>query len=169
MTMFNVVFTACAPLVVGWFDRDLDKGYGLRFPLLYKDGERRGLRRGRDRDLGQGVLALVTAGRCAIPKCGRLRACSSFDAIQKSSAPSGTHVMRMTPTATLPVPVGQRNLYFNLRAISGWLATAILHAVIILAAVMWGAHSTEVGRGAAWQGEGVTEGCPLMSAVAVGL
>ena len=40
MTMFNVVFTATAPLVVGWFDRDLDKGYGPRFPLLYREGAR---------------------------------------------------------------------------------------------------------------------------------
>lgn len=39
MTMFNVVFTASAPLVVGWFDRDLDKRYGTRFPLLYREGE----------------------------------------------------------------------------------------------------------------------------------
>jgi hypothetical protein len=39
MTMFNVVFTAAAPLVVGWFDRDLDKGYGIRFPMLYTEGE----------------------------------------------------------------------------------------------------------------------------------
>jgi hypothetical protein len=38
--MFNVIFTAMAPLVVGWFDRDLDKGYGVRFPLLYREGER---------------------------------------------------------------------------------------------------------------------------------
>jgi len=38
MTLFNVVFTATAPLVVGWFDRDLDKRYGERFPLLYRDG-----------------------------------------------------------------------------------------------------------------------------------
>lgn len=38
MTLFNVVFTATAPLVVGWFDRDLDKGYGTRYPLLYREG-----------------------------------------------------------------------------------------------------------------------------------
>ena len=74
--MFNVVFTATAPLVVGWFDRDLDKGYGTRFPLLYREG--------------------------------------------------------------------QKNLYFNLRSIVGWLATAVLHALIILATVMVGADPTEV-------------------------
>ncbi|KAF6253363.1 hypothetical protein COO60DRAFT_1547131 [Scenedesmus sp. NREL 46B-D3] len=28
MTLFNVVFTAAAPLVVGWFDRDLEKNWG---------------------------------------------------------------------------------------------------------------------------------------------
>jgi phospholipid-transporting ATPase len=42
MTLFNVVFTAAAPLVVGWFDRDLDKDLGLRFPFLYHEGEQRG-------------------------------------------------------------------------------------------------------------------------------
>lgn len=39
MTLFNVVFSAAAPLVVGWFDRDLDKEVGLRFPFLYREGE----------------------------------------------------------------------------------------------------------------------------------
>ncbi len=38
MTLFNVIFTAAAPLVVGWFDRDLDKNAGLRFPSLYQEG-----------------------------------------------------------------------------------------------------------------------------------
>lgn len=41
MTLFNVVFTALAPLVVGWFDRDLDKNMGLKYPFLYKEGEHR--------------------------------------------------------------------------------------------------------------------------------
>lgn len=41
MTLFNVIFTAAAPLVVGWFDRDLDKDYGLRFPFLYREGGHR--------------------------------------------------------------------------------------------------------------------------------
>ncbi|GBF89503.1 phospholipid-transporting ATPase [Raphidocelis subcapitata] len=40
MTLFNVVFTVSTPLVVGWFDRDLDKQYGTRYPLLYRDGQR---------------------------------------------------------------------------------------------------------------------------------
>jgi phospholipid-transporting ATPase len=47
--------------------------------------------------------------------------------------------------APAPLP-GQRNLYFNLRAISAWLFTAVVHAVIILATVMMGAHSTEADR-----------------------
>lgn len=38
MTLFNVVFTAAAPLVVGWFDRDLEKQYSMRFPFLYREG-----------------------------------------------------------------------------------------------------------------------------------
>ena len=43
MTLFNVVFTAAAPLVVGWFDRDLDKEYGIKYPQLYKEGRRYGI------------------------------------------------------------------------------------------------------------------------------
>lgn len=38
MAMYNVVFTLAMPLVVGWFDRDVDKSYGLRFPQLYREG-----------------------------------------------------------------------------------------------------------------------------------
>jgi len=37
MSMFNVVFTAVAPLVIGWFDADLDKRYSRRYPQLYKE------------------------------------------------------------------------------------------------------------------------------------
>jgi phospholipid-transporting ATPase len=38
MTLFNVVFTAAAPLVVGWFDKDVDKKYGIKYPQLYREG-----------------------------------------------------------------------------------------------------------------------------------
>ena len=55
MTLFNVVFTASAPLVVGWFDRDLDKGYGLRYPLLYRDG---------GRGWGEGLFVCMGALAC---------------------------------------------------------------------------------------------------------
>jgi hypothetical protein len=41
---------------------------------------------------------------------------------------------------------GQQNLYFNLRAIVGWLLIAVMHASIILAAVVVGADPTEVDR-----------------------
>jgi magnesium-transporting ATPase (P-type) len=56
MTLFNVVFTAMAPLVVGWFDRDLDKVYGERFPLLYREGALRTALCRRWSGLGQCVL-----------------------------------------------------------------------------------------------------------------
>lgn len=39
MSLFNVVFTVAAPLVVGWFDRDLDKQYGIKYPALYGEGK----------------------------------------------------------------------------------------------------------------------------------
>ena len=66
MTLFNVVFTALAPLVVGWFDRDLDKGYGLRYPLLYRDG---------GRGWGECVLGLCV---CVpyVCECECVRACA---------------------------------------------------------------------------------------------
>ncbi len=39
MTLFNVVFTVAGPLAVGWFDKDVDKEWGLRYPHLYLEGE----------------------------------------------------------------------------------------------------------------------------------
>ena len=41
MTLFNVVFTALTPIVIGIFDRDVDREKGLQYPALYKQGERR--------------------------------------------------------------------------------------------------------------------------------
>lgn len=69
MTMFNVVFTALAPLVVGWFDRDLDKRYGERFPLLYREGCCRCTRRTRTcllRELSAALGFSLCAYRCLV-------------------------------------------------------------------------------------------------------
>ena len=41
MTLFNVVFTALTPIVIGIFDRDVDRDKGLQYPALYKQGESR--------------------------------------------------------------------------------------------------------------------------------
>jgi magnesium-transporting ATPase (P-type) len=38
MTLFNVVFTALTPIVIGLFDKDVDKGMCLKYPALYKEG-----------------------------------------------------------------------------------------------------------------------------------
>lgn len=38
MTLYNVVFTALTPIVIGMFDRDLDKEMGLKYPGLYCQG-----------------------------------------------------------------------------------------------------------------------------------
>mmetsp|Transcript_27781 Transcript_27781/g.60882 ORF Transcript_27781/g.60882 Transcript_27781/m.60882 type:complete len:264 (-) Transcript_27781:250-1041(-) len=38
MTLYNVVFTAAAPVVIGMFDRDVDKSMSLQYPALYKQG-----------------------------------------------------------------------------------------------------------------------------------
>jgi hypothetical protein len=122
MTLFNVVFTATTPLVVGWFDRDLDKTYGERFPLLYRDGARAGR---RARGVGSGPRRL--APRLVQPGGPVLR-----------------FLVSTPPRARALPPPGQRNLYFNLRAISGWLSIAVLHAAVILVAVMLGAHPTNV-------------------------
>lgn len=40
MTLFNVVFTSLLPIVIGMFDRDVDREMGLRYPALYKQGQR---------------------------------------------------------------------------------------------------------------------------------
>lgn len=41
MTLFNVIFTALTPIIIGIFDRDVDREMGLRFPQLYRQGGRR--------------------------------------------------------------------------------------------------------------------------------
>jgi hypothetical protein len=41
MTLFNVIFTSLTPFVIGVFDRDVDKAACMRFPQLYKQGDRR--------------------------------------------------------------------------------------------------------------------------------
>ena len=38
MTLFNVVFTALTPVVIGIFDCDVDKQMGLKYPGLYMQG-----------------------------------------------------------------------------------------------------------------------------------
>jgi hypothetical protein len=42
MTLYNVIFTALSPIVVGIFDRDVSREQALRFPGLYmQSGSRR--------------------------------------------------------------------------------------------------------------------------------
>lgn len=36
MTLYNVIFTALSPIVIGIFDRDVDKEVALKYPGLYK-------------------------------------------------------------------------------------------------------------------------------------
>lgn len=53
-----------------------------------------------------------------------------------------------TPTVLpLLLSTGQKNIYFNLRAILGWLSVAMLHALIILLIVLLGADGLEADRG----------------------
>ena len=40
MTLFNVIFTALTPIIIGIFDRDLDREAGYKYPQLYKQGGR---------------------------------------------------------------------------------------------------------------------------------
>lgn len=40
MTLFNVVFTSATPLVIGMFDRPVDKALLQRYPQLYQQGIR---------------------------------------------------------------------------------------------------------------------------------
>eukprot|EP00798_Chlamydomonas_sp_ICE-L_P023701 gene23701-9242_t len=39
MTLYNVVFTSVTPIVIGMFDRDLDRDISLKFPQLYRQGQ----------------------------------------------------------------------------------------------------------------------------------
>lgn len=48
--------------------------------------------------------------------------------------------------ATLFVHAGQNNMYFNLRALLGWLATSALHACFILVMVLIGADGQVAAR-----------------------
>ncbi|PNH05393.1 Phospholipid-transporting ATPase 3 [Tetrabaena socialis] len=78
MTLFNVVFTALTPIVIGIFDRDVDKEMALKYPGLY---------------------------------------------IQ-----------------------GQRNEYFNFRAISLWLLSSLYQCSVIMVFVLWGCRPTTSDR-----------------------
>ncbi|KAG2495688.1 hypothetical protein HYH03_006288 [Edaphochlamys debaryana] len=78
MTLFNVVFTALTPVVIGIFDRDVDKQMGLKYPGLYMQG--------------------------------------------------------------------QRNEYFNFKAIALWLLSSMYQCAIIMVFVLVGCNSTEVDR-----------------------
>lgn len=39
ISLYNVIFTMLTPFVIGIFDADLDKSYGLRYPGLYRQGK----------------------------------------------------------------------------------------------------------------------------------
>ena len=38
MTLFNVVFTALTPIIIGIFDRDVDRDMAMHYPAMYKQG-----------------------------------------------------------------------------------------------------------------------------------
>lgn len=38
ISLYNVVFTSITPFMLGMFDRDVDKQYGIKYPGLYKQG-----------------------------------------------------------------------------------------------------------------------------------
>jgi phospholipid-transporting ATPase len=130
MTLFNVVFTAAAPLVIGWFDRDLDKNAGLRFPFLYKEGE---------------LLHRRACVSAQPVRCGVLQHRLRVQAMTR-------HDHRPTTRASITTPAGQQNLYFSLPAIVGWLGTALLHAAVIVITVLLGADSldSDSRHGHAW-------------------
>ena len=66
------------------------------------------------------------------------------------------------PPHPAPAPrAGQRNAYFDARAIAGWLLTALLHAGLILAAVLAGAQAAGVDR-ASGAAPGLGQGGVLM-------
>lgn len=38
MTLYNVIFTSVLPLIIGMFDRDMDRPWALKYPGIYKQG-----------------------------------------------------------------------------------------------------------------------------------
>ncbi|MEW5306196.1 MAG: hypothetical protein WDW36_008680 [Sanguina aurantia] len=40
MTLYNVIFTSVLPLIIGMFDRDMDRPWALKYPGIYKQGQR---------------------------------------------------------------------------------------------------------------------------------
>ena len=38
MTLFNVLFTSLTPIIIGVFDKDVDREMGMKYPALYKQG-----------------------------------------------------------------------------------------------------------------------------------
>eukprot|EP00798_Chlamydomonas_sp_ICE-L_P016456 gene16456-22676_t len=40
MTLFNVIFTSLTPIIIGMFDKDVDKSAGIQYPQLYGQGQR---------------------------------------------------------------------------------------------------------------------------------
>jgi hypothetical protein len=68
--------------------------------------------------------------------------------------------------ALLLLSTGQKNMYFNLRAILGWLSVAMLHALIILLVVLLGADGMEADRftGITW---GLQQNGVLMFSIVV--
>jgi len=187
MTLFNVVFTAAAPLVVGWFDRDLDKNMGLKYPFLYKEGGCRFCmpavpvqRPVALADCRQAAItvsmsvAFVGAQLCLLPTF------RSTDLVRGRRPPVGSPAVGLTAACCAYVDSaipgcasllltgciipnvaacclccslsGQRNLYFSLPAIVGWLGTAFLHAALIVIMVLLGADSldSDSRSGHAW-------------------
>lgn len=64
MTLYNVVFTALTPIVIGMFDRDVDKAMGIKYPGLYRQGEGCGRAAAGWVALGDGVGLYFGTFRC---------------------------------------------------------------------------------------------------------
>ena len=142
MTLFNVIFTALTPIIIGIFDRDVDREKGLQYPALYKQGEPDGQKKSLHH-LFETVLMLSELPSPA----------SFWNVLRPSDSHSGltSFVTALTPPPSSrdpPPTPGQHNTYFNFWSIAGWLGTAIMQNAIIMILVLIGCRPTIIDRAA---------------------
>ena len=188
MTLFNVVFTALTPIVIGIFDRDVDKEMGLKYPGLYLQGacvrcsvcglatappvnaimlqqvellppHAHAARAGHvglahaeaaaTHMLLQATHSTYDIGRCRSTLLDAYQVSTQSVQPQKPTLPP-LSVRPITPIEPPPpvlrTPAGQRNEYFNFRAIALWLISSLYQCAVLMVFVLVGCPATASDR-----------------------